>query len=322
MTKSFVSPLGRDMAAFLEFKRALGRSYARGEFTLRAFDRFVASRCSSRLAPRRLPEIFRAWLDRKDDRRPISVAAELVVIRQFCLFRRRRDPEAFVPPRSWAPASTQSHFLPQIMSKDDVLRVLHRASQLRRPEFRASLYRVLILILYCTGLRFGEAVRLRIRDVDIDGLVLFIAKSKGRARWVPFHRSLAPELRRYLRVRRTYGRAAADDRFFVGQDRRRLLVKTASATVRKLLCESNLKPSKGRVGVRPYDFRHAFAVRRLECWYRAGANLQKRLPWLSAYMGHDNILGTEKYLHATPWLLEAAGRRLHRRLVDGKDPTV
>jgi hypothetical protein len=31
-------------------------------------------------------------------------------------------------------------------------------------------------------------------------------------------------------------------------------------------------------------------------------------------MGHDNLLGTEKYLHATPWLLQTAARRLRRRL--------
>jgi integrase len=84
--------------------------------------------------------------------------------------------------------------------------------------------------------------------------------------------------------------------------------------VRHLLCEAGLKPLKGREGARPYDFRHAFAVQRLERWYRAGADLHAQLPWLSAYMGHDNILGTEKYLHATPWLLETAARRLRRRL--------
>lgn len=319
MSARITSPLTGDIIAFLEFKRALGHGYARGEFTLRAFDRFVAARFRRTKRPL-LSEIFREWLTRKADRKPITVAGEHVVIRQFCLFRRRRDPDAFVPPRTWAPASTKSQFLPCILSKDDVLRVLRGASSLRRPDFRATLYRALLLVLYCTGLRFGEALRLRVRDVDIDGLVLFVAPSKGRARWVPFHRSLAPELRRYLRARRSYARAQLDDCFFVGQDREHLSIKTASTTVRKLLCKAGLKPPKGRVGARPYDMRHAFAVHRLERWYRAGVDLHTRLPWLSAYMGHDNILGTERYLHATPWLLDAAARRLRRRLAHGRRP--
>ena len=319
MSTHLASPLADDIVAFLEFKHALGHTYERGEFTLRAFDRLAATRCR-RTARLRLPEIIQEWLTRKADRKPITLAAEHVVIRQFCLFRRRRDAHAFVPPRAWAPASTKSKFLPRILSKDDVRRVLDRTASLGRPVFRATLYRALLLVLYCTGLRFGEALRLRVRDVDIDGLVLFVVRSKGRSRWVPFHRSLAPELRRYFRARRTYASTKPDDRFFVGQDHARLPAKTASATVRGLLVKAGLKPPKGRIGVRPYDFRHAFAVHRLERWYRAGVDLHTRLPWLSAYMGHDNILGTEKYLHATPWLLDVAARRLRRRLARRRRP--
>lgn len=313
MSGGFASSFANDIVAFLEFKRALGYSYRRGEFTLRAFDRFVAAQYRGRAA-HRLAEITRAWLMRKADRKPITLAAEHVVIRQFCLFRRRRDADAFVPPRAWAPASTKSQFLPCILSKTDIQSVLHRARSLGRPVFRAAVYRALVLILYCTGLRFGEALRLRVRDVDLDRHVMFVVPSKGRSRWVPFHKSLASELRRYLRKRRTYARAQPDDRFFVGYNRERLPISTASGAVCGLLREAGLKPSTGRTGPRPYDFRHAFAVHRLEGWYRAGVDLQARLPWLSAYMGHDNILGTEKYLHATPWLLNAAARRLRRRL--------
>lgn len=321
MSRPLESALATDIIAFLEFKRALGHSYQRGAFTLRAFDRFAAGRCDRSTVRRRLPEIIRAWLTRLGDRRPITVAAEHVVIRQFCLFRRRYDPAAFVPSRGWAPASTKSHFLPTILSKQDVLRVLDHAAALERPHFRATLYRALLLVLYCTGVRFGEALRLRVRDVDVERRVIFIAESKGRARWVPFHRSLAPELRRYVRARRQYAHVQPDDRFFVGQDRKRLCSNTASGTIRKLLHSAGLKPARGRVGPRPYDFRHAFAVHRLERWYRAGVDLHARLPWLSAYMGHDNILGTEKYLHATPWLLDTAARRLRRRLTRRARPT-
>ncbi len=46
---------------------------------------------------------------------------------------------------------------------------------------------------------------------------------------------------------------------------------------------------------------------------RQGAGLQTRLPWLSAYMGHDGILGTETYLTATPELLGLAAHRFRRR---------
>jgi integrase len=55
--------------------------------------------------------------------------------------------------------------------------------------------------------------------------------------------------------------------------------------------------------------RHAFAVHRLTDWYRQGVDIHARLPWLSAYMGHDNVLGTEVYLRATPELMTVASQR-------------
>ena len=67
------------------------------------------------------------------------------------------------------------------------------------------------------------------------------------------------------------------------------------------------------MGPRPYDVRHAFAVHRLTDWNRKGLDVHARLPWLSAYMGHSNVLGTEDYLHATPELLRLASRRFEKR---------
>jgi integrase len=196
-------------------------------------------------------------------------------------------------------------------------RLLRLAAALIRPH-RRVLYRALILILYCTGIRFGEALRLRIQDVDLRAGVLFIAEFKGRARWVPMHRSLLLELRKYLSARRAFAPAGSDDRFFVGENRRTLPVSTAHGALCGLFRRTGLKPAAGRVGPRPYDFRHSFAVERLTQWHRRGLDLHARLPWLSAYMGHTDILGTETYLTSTPKLLALAGSRFrsHYRTTD------
>lgn len=93
--------------------------------------------------------------------------------------------------------------------------LLELAARLGRPAFRARLYEALILLLYCTGVRFGEALRLRVKDMDLRRGVLFVEKFKGRARWVPFHRTLARELERYMADRKEYGPCGPDERFFV-----------------------------------------------------------------------------------------------------------
>ena len=315
----FVSHLAAELDAFLAFKRAMGHPYLRAEFTLRGFDRFVLG-YARRRRPFRLDEAILAWLaSQTKDRKPVTVTVDLGAVRQFCLHRRRRDPAAFVPGRVWAPQSTKSEFLPFVFTDAQVRDLLRRATSLDRPRFRGVVFRALMLVLYCTGVRFGEAVRLRMKDVDTDRGVLFIVESKGRSRWVPFERSLRRELAKYIVARRALAALGPDDPFFIVADGRRLPTKTASDTVRSLLRAAGLKPPVGRIGPRPYNFRHTFAVHRLTRWYRAGVDINARLPWLSAYMGHNDILGTETYLTATPELLAIASQRFARYLARSRD---
>lgn len=105
----------------------------------------------------------------------------------------------------------------------------------------------------------------------------------------------------------------------VGINQKGLPSSTAFTTLVKLFRQAGLKPKSGRTGPRPYDLRHTFAVHRLTRWYRQGADLQARLPWLSAYMGHIDIMGTETYLTATPALLGLAGNRFRRRYLGCTD---
>ena len=304
-----VESLSDRIDRFLSWKRSLGYKYARAELWLRAFDRFAHAHSK---AP--LDQLIQSWLARNSARKPVTVALELSVFRQFCAYLSRRDPTVIVPTRSWAPQSTASDFLPHVLEVRNVKKLLRLADQLRRPRFRRPMYRALLLVLYCTGVRFGEAVRLQLRDLDLRHGVLWVAESKGRSRWVPFHSSLCRELRRYLVERCRYAPVAPTDALFPRPNGTPVRVQTASLTVCTLLRRAGLKPAAGRVGPRPYDLRHTFAVHRMVRWYKAGIDVHARLPWLSAYMGHDDILGTETYLTATPQLLELAARRLKHRL--------
>jgi integrase/recombinase XerD len=309
MNTIFKSSIAGDLNGFLQFKRSLGFRYARAEFTLREFDRFLVAAAYKRLP---LDQAALEWLSGKPGRKPVSVSGDAAVLRQLFAFLRRSPDRAFREPR-WPKLPTESVFVPHFLSREDVLKLLALCAGLNRPRFRAPLYRALLLVLYCTGIRFGEALRLRIRDVDTRSAVLFVDVFKGRARWVPFHRSLAHELDRYLAARLKFAPAGPDARFFVGVSKTKLPVNTASGTLRGLFQLAGMKPAKGRIGPRPYDLRHAFAVHRLNQWYKHGVDLHTRLPWLSAYMGHVDIMGTETYLNATPELLDLVANRLRRR---------
>jgi len=321
MSMITLTGLARDVESFLAFKRALGRPYQRAELMLRSFQRFAqayADKAGKRSGSRErisLEGVIRAWLSRPSVRKPVTAGLELGLLRHLCLYRRRRDRRGFVPEQAWAP-QTESPFAPYVFSHAQIRQLLDAASRHRGRNIWAGMLRMLLLVLYCTGLRFGEAVRLQMGDVDLEKRVLFIRESKGKSRHVPFGTDLARELRTYLRDRTSIVRASAKpspNAVFVRKNGRPLTLQTASEAVRRLLRRQGLKPKAGRMGPRPYDVRHAFAVHRLTDWNRKGLDVHARLPWLSAYMGHSNVLGTEDYLHATPELLRLASRRFEKR---------
>jgi integrase len=58
--------------------------------------------------------------------------------------------------------------------------------------------------------------------------------------------------------------------------------------------------------------RHTFAVHCLLRWYRSGVDVQAKLPLLSTYMGHVDVISTQVYLTATSELLREASGRFER----------
>ncbi len=311
MKRAFQSRLAPELERFVAFKRSLGFLYRRNEFTLRSFDRYVAAH-SRRRGRLPLERLLRGWLSRIENRKAVTVAMDLGALREFFRFRKRTDPAGFVPGREWAPQSVESDFFPHVFSTGDVRNILKAAHRVRGGQFRALTLRTAIVVLYCTGLRPGEVGRLRLGDLDLGRRVFTIRETKGKTRLVPFRKDLGRVLKHYLKRRSEI--TSSSDTLFIRSDGRELGSRKLCDWIRQLLRRAGLKPVRGRLGPRPFDFRHTFATHRLTSWYRSGADLHARLPWLSAYMGHDDLLGTETYLTATPELLAAAGRRFRERV--------
>lgn len=306
MSHQQVGQLENDVNEFLTFKRKLGFKYIRAESTLRSFLNFATAESDKRGVVC-LEQTLNRWLARIESRLPVTVALDLGVIRQLCLYRRRHNPLYFVPDRSWAPQHVESTFLPYVFSVAEINTILRGAQNYRSRTLNGNTLYHYLLVLYCTGLRPGEGTNLRMSDVDLDKGVLTINESKGKTRNVPFNVDLAEKLRSYCEEGR---RLSADhDGLWIQHNGNPVTYYVMYSAVRRLFCQLGMKPERGRVGPRPYDMRHTFAVHRLTSWYKQGTDVHAQLPWLSAYMGHDNILGTEVYLHATPELLAIASSR-------------
>ncbi|MFY8201206.1 MAG: integron integrase [Pirellula staleyi] len=92
-----------------------------------------------------------------------------------------------------ASRSTKSPRIPTVMSKSEVIRVL---------SFLTGIYLLMGQLLYGCGMRISECLRLRVKDIDFDQMMIEIHNSKGdNSRFVPLPRQLVEPLRRLVAAR-------------------------------------------------------------------------------------------------------------------------
>ena len=155
----------------------------------------------------------------------------------------------------------------------------------------------LLRVLYGCGLRLEEALRLRMRDVDLVQGVLHINDTKFRKdRLVPPARPLVVRLQKYAAA---LGPRSDEEYFFPSPRGGRLDGGGVYRNFRELLHRCGIGHGGRGEGPRLHDLRHTFAVHTLLRWYREGADLQARMPVLATYLGHASIDGTQDYLQMT-----------------------
>jgi len=80
--------------------------------------------------------------------------------------------------------------------------------------------------------------------------------------------------------------------------------------LKKVIRAAGIRTSQGRAP-RIHDLRFTFAVQALLRWYRAGVDVQARLPALATYLGHASVVSTQYYLTFLEATAEAASERFH-----------
>ena len=205
---------------------------------------------------------------------------------------------------------------PYIYSPDEVRCLLDSTATYRQRvnQLEPHTLRTVVLLLYGTGLRRGEAQRLRMADVDLGEALLTVRKTKFfKSRLVPLARPVARALEEY-EVRRMAGGASRseDAAFFVNRDGTPLARSTLHEAFAQLRRKAGIGSEDLPCQPRLHDLRHTFAVDRLTAWYRQGKDVQRLLPLLSTYLGHTSVAGTQVYLRMTPELLREAGARFER----------
>ena len=162
--------------------------------------------------------------------------------------------------------------LPVVLSKEEVVSLLGAVTNLK--------HRAILMTLYSAGLRSGEVVHLRIRDIDSARMMIRVEQGKGRRdRYVMLSTELLAVLRSYWLEQRPSGW------LFPGRDPRRSLSR---GSVEKIFAQA-----RERAGIEkritPHSLRHSFATHLLE----RGVNIRV----IQRLLGHRSLRSTEIYTH-------------------------
>jgi integrase/recombinase XerD len=176
-------------------------------------------------------------------------------------------------------------------------------------------YYCLFGLLSVSGLRLGEARNLKLEDVDLKAGVLTVRSAKfGKTRLVPLHASTCKVLADYIaRRQRHWAGRAVSSYLLVSSWGNRLDSAQIHRAFYVLSRQIGLRGATDSCGPRLHDLRHRFATNTLVNWYRSGQDPERRLPLLSAYLGHVHVADTQWYLENCPELMREAIHRLEQR---------
>ncbi|RJQ81290.1 MAG: integrase [Desulfobacteraceae bacterium] len=216
-------------------------------------------------------------------------------------------------------------FVPYIYTHEELRRLMAAALtyQKNRGLLEPYMVQTLLLLLYGTGLRPSEALRLSLADVDLAEALITIRDSKFfTSRLVPTGASLNQNLLRYAAHRHQAGYPQNDTSpFFVKRNGQRISISNIDKAFQRIRQEARVSRVDGaRYQPRLHDLRHTYAVHRLTSWYQEGKDVQRLLPQLSTYLGHRYLAATSVYLTMTPELLNQASQRFEIYALKGGLP--
>ena len=164
--------------------------------------------------------------------------------------------------------------------------------------------RLIVSVLYSTGMRRAELIGLRIGDVDFARGTMTVRGKGDKVREIPLVSSLCKEISLYLQAVET----------MVGRERSPLAVTGKGLKLYPVFIDRAIKRALGRVGSitgrkSPHVLRHSLATELLD----EGADLNS----IKEFLGHSSLAATQVYTHNTIEKLKKVYVNAHPRAKSG-----
>lgn len=298
MNDLFLSNFKPHITGLIEQKRSIGYPYDTPTRILKVFDGFCMEHYP--LETKLNKEIVMHWAEKRQKEHVNTLLRRITPVRQLAKYMNGIGIAAYLIP-SGIPGK-QIRYVPHIFTDAELRAFFNEIDQCPMCTYhpaRCLTIPVFFRVLYCCGLRSSEARLLEVADVDLETGKLAIRQSKGhKDRNVLLSEDVLQLCRIYhAKVSAIFpGRTA----FFPNQSgefyNNSIVDYWFHLFWDKLGVANLISGNLPRV----HDFRHTFAVKRLNLWVAGGKDLNAYLPYLSIYLGHARLTETDYYLHLIP----------------------
>ncbi|MBN1988331.1 MAG: tyrosine-type recombinase/integrase [Bacteroidales bacterium] len=160
--------------------------------------------------------------------------------------------------------------------------------------------KLVIYMLYFTGIRLSELVGLTLQRVDLSAHTIKVLGKGNKERIVPIHPQLAPLIKEYLKAREVAFENVSTTALFLTDKGNQVYSKYVYRVVNHYLSLVTTLEKKS-----PHVLRHTFATHLLN----NGADLNA----IKELLGHANLGATQVYTHSSFQKLKNAYAKAHPR---------
>lgn len=251
-------------------------------------------------------EDYEAWIKTMPHNKPITVNRKTMAVRKFLTYMCSMGIECYIPrPIKFV----NSDFVPYIFSHDEIKRIFEVSDLLRiNHRHKGTVLMampILLRILYSTGIRIGECLKIKNEDIDFERHIINLDRrnTKNKCQRLAVMRpSLESAIKQFLEYRNKLpveGIADSKSPFIVTGLGKSPSPSSIQTWFVKILGLSGIPYKGDHQGPGVHCLRHSACVHAMSNMIKSGKDMYVALPILSAYMGHKSIEGTEHYIRLT-----------------------
>ncbi len=166
-------------------------------------------------------------------------------------------------------------------------------------DFTGIRDKLIVLLLYGTGIRIAELLKLKESDFDMNGFLIKVTGKRQKERIIPYPRSINSLLQQYIEIRNQEKGNSPEVLLLTDKGKPVYLKLVYRVVIRYLSLVTSLEKKS------PHVLRHSYATHLLN----RGADLNA----VKELLGHANLSATEIYTHTTFEKLHTIYKQAHPR---------